>query len=110
MKVIRVKNRLEKGNRDILINLWYRRNIIVEIQLKVDEAKHNFITCSNNFNHYLYEIKRAEFGPITELCSIWMNKDHRAKFYEEKFNQLNERINHEKPDHNNSICSGTFKL
>lgn len=35
MRIIRVKNRLNKGNKDILMNLLYRNEIIVEIQLAI---------------------------------------------------------------------------
>ena len=34
-KVIRIKNRLFSGTKDILINLQYRKEIIAEIQLRV---------------------------------------------------------------------------
>lgn len=74
------------GNKDILINLLYREKVVVEMQLAIKSEKSKFITCSNNFNHYLYELKRAEFGPIVEMCSIWVSLDLRAEFY---LNSLN---------------------
>ncbi len=33
------------------------------------------------FNHYIYELKRSIFGPITELCSIWKCLDNRFEIY-----------------------------
>lgn len=80
-KVNRIKNRLAQGTRDILINLVYRDKMIVEVQLQVDEAKSHFIMCSSSFKHYLYELGRAEFGPVSEMSSIWMNHDNRSDFY-----------------------------
>lgn len=77
-KVLRIKNRLSEGTRDILINLTYKKQAVIEIQLQVDEAKSNFIINSSSFKHYLYELSRAEFGPISEMSSIWMNDDHRS--------------------------------
>ena len=81
IKIIRVKNRLNSGNKDILMNLLYKGEMIVEIQLAIKSDKSKFIECSYNFNHYLYELKRAQFGPIMEMCSIWVNKDLKSKFY-----------------------------
>ncbi len=51
------------------------------MQLARKSDKSKFIECSNNLNHYLYELKRAEFGPIAEMCSIWSSQDFRSKFY-----------------------------
>jgi hypothetical protein len=33
------------------------------------------------FNHYIYELGRTLFGPLTELCSVWMSLDARANEY-----------------------------
>ena len=65
----------------------YREKILVEIQLTIKSEKSNFIECSNKFNHYLYELKRAKFGPLTEMCCIWVNQDLRSPFYVEKFKE-----------------------
>jgi hypothetical protein len=63
------------------MNILYRNTMIVEMQLAIKQDKSKFIECSNKFNHYLYELKRAKFGAITEMCSIWMSQDLRSKFY-----------------------------
>lgn len=34
-KILRVKNRLSKGNKDILVNLLYKSKILVEVQLAI---------------------------------------------------------------------------
>ena len=81
-KIIRVKNRLETGNRDLLINLMYRDTSLVEMQLCLNMKKNDKkIGFSNAFSHYIYELKRSKFGPVTEMCSIWTSKDPRSVFY-----------------------------
>ena len=54
LKVVRVKNRLEGGNRDILMNFMYKKQLLVEIQLAIKSDKSKFASCSNKFNHFLY--------------------------------------------------------
>ena len=43
MKIIRVKNRLNKGNKDILMNLLYKGEMVVEMQLAIKSEKSKFI-------------------------------------------------------------------
>ena len=85
---MRIKNRLEQGTKDVLLNLLFEEKILIEIQLAIDTGKNKFMECSDKFNHFIYEVKRAEFGPISELCSIWMNKDLRADFFKERFEEI----------------------
>ncbi len=54
------------------------------MQLAIKQQKSRFIECSNKFNHYLYEMKRAKFGSVMEMCSIWMSQDSRADHYKDK--------------------------
>ena len=83
LKIIRVKNRLRQGTNDILINIEFNNAVICEIQLEViSKSKSKFARCSNAFSHYIYEMKRSIFGPITELCNIWRNCEPRAASYE----------------------------
>ena len=79
LKIVRVKNRLRAGTNDILINVKFNDTIISEVQLKVNNKQESrFISCSNDFSHYIYELERSIFGPISELCNIWNNSDARA--------------------------------
>jgi hypothetical protein len=48
------------------------------MQLAIKTQKTKFSECANKFNHYLYEMKRAKFGPLMEMCSIWCSQDARA--------------------------------
>lgn len=75
-------NRLNRGTNDILINVRYA-NVLCEVQLAVNPRNNTFIEYSNVFNHYIYELTRSLFGPITELCSIWKCLDNRFHFYSE---------------------------
>lgn len=81
MKIIRVKNRLKLGTNDILINVIYMEKYLCEIQLAVKSVTSKFIQCSNMFSHYVYELGRTLFGPLTELCSVWTSLDPRAVEY-----------------------------
>ena len=65
---------------------------MVEMQLVIKSDKSKFIECSYNFNHYLYELKRAQFGPIMEMCNVWISKDLKAKFYLDKIEKVNKRM------------------
>ena len=65
LKIVRVKNRLRRGTNDILVNVLFNNKILCEIQLGVVSKTSEFIKCSNEFNHFLYELKRSIFGPLT---------------------------------------------
>ncbi len=39
-KIIRIKNRLSQGTRDILINAYFKNKVVCEIQLAVNESSH----------------------------------------------------------------------
>ena len=36
-------------------------------------------------------MSRADFGPISEMCGIWMNYDIRSDFYIKKLKKINKR-------------------
>ena len=80
MSLVRVVNRLRRGTNDILINIMYK-DVLCEIQLAVTNKENTFLEYSNAFNHYLYELKRSVFGPLTELTGIWKNLDARFNIY-----------------------------
>ena len=77
LKIIRVKNRLEEGTRDVMINIRFYEKITAEIQLAIRSESKKYTEDSTEINHSLYELERAKFGPISELCSMLynMNKD-----------------------------------
>ena len=94
-KIVRIKNRLNLGTRDILINAKFEDEILCEIQLAINAETNPFLYCSDKFNHYLYELKRAPLGPISEMCSIWAANDQRRKAFEEIINAERNKKNEE---------------
>lgn len=79
MKIVRVKNRLHRGTKDILLNIMLHEQVLCEIQLAIKSNVSPFILYSDKFNHYVYELKRSIFGPVTEMCSIWKSIDPRSE-------------------------------
>ena len=84
LRIIRVKNRLKLGTNDLLVNVRFNNTLTAEIQLKVKAQKlqTQFSKCSFNFSHFIYEMSRSQFGPISEMCSIWNNLQRRSKIYQ----------------------------
>jgi hypothetical protein len=80
-KIIRIKNRLETGTQDIMINAKFNNLINCEIQIAVNTSQSEFMRCSNKINHFIYELERAQFGPIMEMCSVWRNCDKKAEIF-----------------------------
>lgn len=67
-KVVRVKNRFNTPNRDLMVNFSYGDVIVAEAQLCVDASDvDEKAKKTNKFNHYLYELERGLFGPTIEL-------------------------------------------
>lgn len=106
-KIVRIKNRLEKGTKDILINILYRKSMLVEMQLAVATNRSKFIDFSNKYNHVLYELSRAEFGPISELCNIWINNDVKAEFYLDQWKFNNARKSQSSSLKGDHLCNGS---
>ena len=94
LKIVRIKNRLRRGTNDILVNVRFNETLLCEIQLSVNSKSSQFINHSNLFSHYLYELERSKFGPLTELCNIWISKDKRAEMYQDliKSEERNQEI------------------
>lgn len=53
-KIVRIKDRLETGTRDILININFMGIYLAEIQLAVEETVDTKQQSFDNFNHFLY--------------------------------------------------------
>lgn len=80
--IIRVKDRLNSGTRDILINAQVGNGLVCEIQLAVTSNIDKKQELLDQYNHFLYELKRAKLGAITENASIWSALEQRATFFE----------------------------
>ena len=64
IKIVRIKDRLDMGPRDILINIIYENRMLCEIQLAVTDEVDTKQQAFDAFNHYLYELKRSNLGAI----------------------------------------------
>ncbi len=80
-KIIRIKNRLEQGTQDIMINAKFNNLINCEVQIAVNTSQSEFMRCSNKINHFIYELERAQFGPLMEMCSVWRHCDKKAEIF-----------------------------
>ena len=65
LKMSRIKNRLETENNDILINFFFGCKAECELQLSVLSSEKKDEKNSSKFSHLIYEIVRAELGPIS---------------------------------------------
>ena len=89
IQIAKVKNRFSQAMNDAIIVFKLsgpevKSPILCELQLIL--AKHSQETgdskakASEILNHYLYEIERATYGPLSELALIIATKDHRIEY------------------------------
>jgi hypothetical protein len=55
--------------------------ILCEIQLAVTDEIDQKQKMYDSFNHYLYELKRSNLGPVMESACIWTHLDQRSKLF-----------------------------
>ena len=91
MKIIRVKDRLDSGTKDVLINVMFNDICPCEIQLSVISSSDEKQSYFDKFNHFLYEIKRAYLGPIMEMCEIWTHNEAKSKTFKKAIEQSNKK-------------------
>lgn len=66
--MVRVKNRLDTHNRDILVNFLYGDVLVAEAQIAVVSGFYNESDSRKyQMKHYIYEYERSIFGPTIEL-------------------------------------------
>lgn len=75
MKIIKLKNRLEDNNNDILLNIFFKEKVICEIQLGIFKEVNKKESLYSQFNHFLYELKRSEFGVLSALSNTIAQHD-----------------------------------
>jgi hypothetical protein len=102
-EIVRVKDRLNQGTRDILINAQYDGGLVWEIQLAVTSHIDKKQELLDKYNHVLYELKRAKLGPISECVSIWSSLEQRSIYFEELSQNKKPGVSsgwvyHDKPD------------
>lgn len=64
LRIVRIKNRLEKKDNDVLINLYFMDRIECELQLSI-KTHHSRHQDHSAFNHFLYEVIRSQLGPLS---------------------------------------------
>ena len=93
VEMVRVKNRLNEGTQDLLLNFVYCAQVedkriveepcffICEMQLALSTANEEV---TDHFNHFLYELFRAPYGMIAELGIMLYSLDSRMSFITKK--------------------------
>lgn len=85
LKIVKIKDRMFEKNNDILINMFFRGRTICELQLSIHKEENRKERLYGDFNHFLYELKRSEFGIIAEFASIVAQHDPIVNYF--TFNQ-----------------------
>ncbi len=84
-----------------MINAQYDGGLVWEIQLSVTSRVDKKQDLLDKYNHFLYELKRSQLGPISECVSIWSSLEQRSIYFEllylkKKAKGLKGRIEHKK--------------
>lgn len=72
--MVRLKNKLDQKDNNILINYMFLGKVQCELQLSIQEIK-NKEKNYYNFSHFVYELTRGKFGAITECAIIVSQHD-----------------------------------
>lgn len=88
-KIVKIKDRLDMGTKDILINILFMKKILCEIQLEINDEVDEKQKVYDSFNHYIYEHTRSILGPIMESACNWTHLDQRAKEIQKYINKSN---------------------
>jgi hypothetical protein len=78
---VKIKNRLEDKSNDILINLFFKERILCEIQLGIFKEVNDKEKLYSEFNHFLYELIRSEFGVLSALGNVVAQYDPIVSFF-----------------------------
>jgi hypothetical protein len=73
-KLVRIKNKLNMRDNNLLINYMFMGKVQCELQLsvqKMNEKDKNYY----EFNHFLYELTRGKFGALTECATVVCQHD-----------------------------------
>lgn len=86
IEIARIKNRLDTGNRDFLVNFKLRGCAVlceVQIGLKAGKADNKAVLL-DHYNHFIYELYRSRYGPLAESAIIVSNGTDIATFFEKR--------------------------
>jgi hypothetical protein len=80
-----VKNRLASGNRDFLINFTFGDcKLLCEVQVGLRDNSDEKGSSQDHFNHFLYELSRSNFGPLSETTLIIANQVDIGSFFRQE--------------------------
>jgi uncharacterized protein YjaZ len=83
-KIVRIKNKLDENDNNIIINFKFLGKIICELQLSAQQCskklKNNYV-----FSHYLYELTRGKFDVLSECAIIISQYDPILSACQEKY-------------------------
>ena len=83
-ELVRVKDRLSQGTRDVMINGKFGNGPVCEIQLAICSSADIKQDLLDKYNHFLYELKRSKnLGPLIENISIWTSIEQRSLYFDE---------------------------
>lgn len=54
LKIVKIKNRLDDNNNDILINFFFKNTILCELQLAIFKETNKKEKLYSQFSHFLY--------------------------------------------------------
>ena len=81
LKIIKIKNRMFQKDNDILINLFFKSKVICELQLSIFKQQKKKERLYGDFNHFIYELKRSNFGIISEISNIIAQHDPIVNYF-----------------------------
>lgn len=85
-EIIRVKNKLSEGTRDILINLKLKNSFLIcEVQLALGKSQEEV---NDHFCHFLYELQRSSFAVSLEAAYTMVSIDPRIRYFERRRNMI----------------------
>ena len=85
-----------------MINLFFGSKAECELQLSVMSSYKKDESNSSKFNHLIYEIIRAELGPISEMASIVVQYDPLAYVYSKSDTYGPELLKHNRKNKTNN--------
>lgn len=85
VNIVRVKNRLDSGNRDFLINFTFDKcRLLCEVQVGLKDSADEKGSFVHHFSHFLYELRRSKYGPLSESTLIINNSIDIGTYFRQK--------------------------
>lgn len=101
LQLVRIKNKLDSKDNNILINYTFMGQVQCELQMSIQQIsgkqQHYY-----SFNHYLYELIRGKFGVLSQCATIVSQHDpiiaasSQKIYYEPKTQRKRDKIDRNK--------------